>query len=422
MCPYSYNFDCGSPPEEAVFTRSNSAAVLSARDCSSANSAAHFLMATSVSLTETEAALRSVRNFVLAEESLAALRSLFNFFTSSCREAKVARSVSSSRFFVATLSLAWNATARAWARASRASVTRAAASSAAGSGGGVDGLPRNEATSRVFSSSWSVALFVAARAASRAERAAASWPSMSAGGFAVVARLLRRTTSRALVAKSAWALASAVRAFSSSSAAFEAPATSGGAAAGLSPRAAHSSTRFCAAANWSGNGGGLASRVPSRFPSDARQTATRPAKSVAMTREPSWVKAQRKAVSPKNSQDFSFEPSALQVVTTPSRPQVTELPSCENATHITPVLWAVQVRACLPSLVSQSFTEPSSLDEATTRESSRQLRNVTAVLCPTVVNNSWPLSASQMTTPPLRSAVARNSPLGLKATAVTQSV
>src|ERR1051326_7553938 len=83
---------------------------------------------------------------------------------------------------------------------------------------------------------------------------------------------------------------------------------------------------------------------------------------------------------------------------------------------------AFQLLNCLPSCISQSLTVLSSLEDARSLESPRQLRAVTADLWPASVNSSWALSGSQRLMPPLRSAVASIWPFGLKATAVTQSV
>src|SRR5437899_12672342 len=110
---------------------------------------------------------------------------------------------------------------------------------------------------------------------------------------------------------------------------------------------------------------------------------------------------------PKNSNERSLPPLESQRVSALSRPQVASLPSWAYATQSVPEAWAFQFLTRLPSLVSQSLTVPSSLEEARSFESGRQLREVTADLWPASVNNSWPLSGSHRLTPPLRSAVAR---------------
>ena len=65
---------------------------------------------------------------------------------------------------------------------------------------------------------------------------------------------------------------------------------------------------------------------------------------------------------------------------------------------------------------------PSSLDEATTFESSRQEMSVMAAVWPRRSKNSRPVCASQTTRPLLRSPVASSTPSGLNSTAVTHSV
>ena len=87
--------------------------------------------------------------------------------------------------------------------------------------------------------------------------------------------------------------------------------------------------RACTAAILSAKGRGLESRSPIRLPDLASHTPIFPAKSLAMTRELSSDQAQRKAISPANSNDFCFTPYAFQVATLPSRPQLTSLPSRE---------------------------------------------------------------------------------------------
>ena len=75
-----------------------------------------------------------------------------------------------------------------------------------------------------------------------------------------------------------------------------------------------------------------------------------------------------------------------------------------------------------PFSISQSLTVPSSLDEATTFESSRQLTSVMAAWWPRRSKNSRPVWASQTIRPLLRSPVASKTPSGLNSAAVIHSV
>src|SRR5687767_1485621 len=123
-----------------------------------------------------------------------------------------------------------------------------------------------------------------------------------------------------------------------------------------------------------------------------------------MTFEPSWLNAARNGSSLKKSKERSLLPSAFQRVTALSRPHETSWPSCPYATASAPPPCAFQVLACLPSDISHHLTVPSSLEEARSLESSRQLSEVTKDLWPGNVKTSWPFSGSHITTPPLRSA------------------
>ena len=68
------------------------------------------------------------------------------------------------------------------------------------------------------------------------------------------------------------------------------------------------------------------------------------------------------------------------------------------------------------------LTPPSSLADATTFESSRQLTSVIAAWWPRRSKNSRPVFASQTISPLLRSPVASNTPSGLNSAAVIHSV
>jgi hypothetical protein len=75
-------------------------------------------------------------------------------------------------------------------------------------------------------------------------------------------------------------------------------------------------------------------------------------------------------------------PDAFHVLTVLSRPQVTIRPSWVNAADITPPGWAFQVLTWLPLPMSHSLTDASWLAEIRTLESSRNMSDVTASLCP----------------------------------------
>ena len=75
-----------------------------------------------------------------------------------------------------------------------------------------------------------------------------------------------------------------------------------------------------------------------------------------------------------------------------------------------------------PFSISQSLTVPSSLHEARTFESSRQLTSVMKLACPRRSWNSRPVADSQTIRPLFRSPVASKTPSGLNSAAVIHSV
>jgi hypothetical protein len=93
-----------------------------------------------------------------------------------------------------------------------------------------------------------------------------------------------------------------------------------------------------------------------------------------------------------------------------------------NRTEAAPPPCAEIERTWVPFSISQSRTVPSSLAEATTFESSRQLTSVMVVVCPRRSNYSRPVKDSQTTRPLLRSPEASRTPSGLNSIAVIQSV
>ena len=107
---------------------------------------------------------------------------------------------------------------------------------------------------------------------------------------------------------------------------------------------------------------------------------------------------------------------------TRSRPVETSRPSLANRTAAAPPPWAPQLLTWVPFSISQSLTVPSSLAEARTFESGRQVMSVIAAVCPGRSKNSRPVCASQTIRPLLRSPVASRTPSGLNSTAVIQSV
>src|SRR5208337_1211294 len=189
------------------------------------------------------------------------------------------------------------------------------------------------------------------------------------------------------------------------------------------------SASACAAAwafwTWSSRtatGAGLTARLARRLPSLASQTRISPDQSAAITFVPSWLKTASSAISPKASNSRCLLPLESQTRTTRSRPVETSRPSLANRTDSTPPPWA-PIDAMLPPFSSsQSLIEPSSLDEATTFESSRQETSVMAAVWPRRSKYSRPVGDSQITRPLLRSPVASNTPSGLNSTAVIHSV
>ena len=212
--------------------------------------------------------------------------------------------------------------------------------------------------------------------------------------------------------------------------------------AALRPVAA-SSAAFCAAANsaaavaaaccaaaacWPASCtcvarvGGLGGKDATGAASAKFHIFTVPSQSPPTTRAPSWVKVTRSAASGNAGNDFSAPPFPSQALTVLSLPPDRMRPSCVNATLKAPPPCAPQLLIWLPSFISHSRIVPSSPDDASTFESPRQLTSNTAPLCPRRFKYSRPVAASQTNNPPLRSAVASNTPSGLNCTPYTQSV
>src|SRR3954469_21798465 len=128
--------------------------------------------------------------------------------------------------------------------------------------------------------------------------------------------------------------------------------------------------------------GGLAANVRTSLASAAVHSLVLPSQSPAITLAPSCVKAQRSAGSLNAGNDFCAAPSAAQVLTVLSRPQLTRRLSCAKRTQNAPPAWADHDLSAFPSLISHSLTEPSSPALANKPESGRQSTSNTAVVWP----------------------------------------
>ena len=132
-------------------------------------------------------------------------------------------------------------------------------------------------------------------------------------------------------------------------------------------------------------GAGLTARFASRRPSLMSQTRISPVQSAATTFDSSWLKTASSARSPNGSNSRCLPPFWSQSRTMRSRPVVSSRPSLANRTEATPPPWAPKDLMLPPFSISQSRTVPSSLAEATTFESSRQLTSVMAAWWPAQV-------------------------------------
>jgi len=187
------------------------------------------------------------------------------------------------------------------------------------------------------------------------------------------------------------------------------------AAGAVAARARRSASVFSATAMRSASFGGLEETCVRSAPVSTSKKRTSPSQFPVTKTFESWSATIFETTSPCLIPRACGKrlPSMDQRAVVPSLPQLSRRPSGVKATDCTAVPWADQLATRLPVLSSQVVMVPSAAQLASTLESDRQERSVTAPLCCPRLKNSPPLSASQAITLPFRSAVASRMPSGL---------
>src|SRR5262249_6471396 len=118
------------------------------------------------------------------------------------------------------------------------------------------------------------------------------------------------------------------------------------------------------------------------FASATLNSCTVPVQSPAYTFDASWLNVARRGTSGWAGNSFVFAPFWSHTLVTRSRPVLTTRLSCENFTDSAPPPCAPQFFTRLPFSISQILIVVSSLDEAGTFESPRQLTSVIGPVWP----------------------------------------